>query len=81
MNEGVFLDTSAVYAIFDAGDASHEVAAGAWDSLLRSDTPLHTSNYVLVELTALLQSRLGMAAVDALEAYVLPWVEVACGVS
>lgn len=73
---GVFLDTSALYAVFDGDDAAHPVAARAWEDLLRSEAPLHTGSYVLVELTALLQRRLGVAAVDALTTYVLPWVNV-----
>ena len=76
MNEGVFLDASALYALFDAGDTSHDVAAEGWDALLRSDSPLHTTNYVVVELAAVLQKRLGVLAVDALNTYVLPWVHI-----
>jgi predicted nucleic acid-binding protein len=76
MNEGVFLDASALYAVFDAGDTSHETAARAWDELLRSDAPLHTINYVALELAAVLQRRLGVDAVDALTTYVLPLVNV-----
>ena len=73
---GVFLDSSALYAVFDGDDAGHPAAAQAWDGLLRSEVPLHTSSYVLVELTALLQRRLGTAAVDALTTHVLPWVNI-----
>jgi predicted nucleic acid-binding protein len=73
---GVFLDTSALYAVFDADDTGHSAAARTWDELLRSDAPLHTSSYVLVELTALLQRRLGVVAVDALATYIMPWVNV-----
>jgi predicted nucleic acid-binding protein len=76
VNGGVFLDTSGLYAVFDGDDAMHPVAARAWGELVRSNSPLHTSNYVLVELTALLQRRLGVAAADALQTYVLPWVNV-----
>ena len=76
MSGGVFLDTSALYAVFDGSDAQHVSAARAWDELVRSDRSLHTSSYVLVELAALLQRRLGIPALDALAAYVLPWVNV-----
>ena len=76
MNEGVFLDAAALYALFDAADGRHETAAHAWNVLLQSDAPLHTSNYVVVELSAVVQRRLGVAAVDALNTYVLPWVHV-----
>ena len=77
MNEPVFLDTSALYAVFDADDSHHAAAAQAWRTLLESDASLVTSNYVLVELGALLQRRLGAAALDALATFVLPWVRVA----
>ena len=72
----VFLDTSALYALFDGDDSRHATAAQTWEELLRSESPLHTSSYALVELSALLQSRLGIGAVDALGTYVLPWVSV-----
>jgi predicted nucleic acid-binding protein len=76
MSDGVFLDTSAVYAVFDGDDASHDAVAGAWRDLVASDAPLHTTNYVLVELEALLQRRLGIEAVDALAMYLAPFVNV-----
>lgn len=75
--DGVFLDTSALYAVFDGDDRGHAEAACGWEELLRRDVTLHTSNYVLVELNALLQRRLGVDAVDALATYVLPWVRIA----
>ena len=73
---GVFLDTSALYALFDADDSACSAAGRVWRALATIDTSLHTSNYVLLELSALLQRRLGLGAVDALAAYVLPWVHV-----
>jgi predicted nucleic acid-binding protein len=76
MSEAVFLDTSALYAVFDGDDALSASAGEAWRALLASEASLHTSNYVLVELTALLQRRLGTAAVDVFASYVLPHVNV-----
>lgn len=76
MNEGVFADTSALYAAFDADDHRHQLAAQQWRNLLESDVPLHTSNYVVLELTTLLQMRLGVSAADALLTYVLPWIHM-----
>ena len=73
---GVYLDTSALFALFDADDAAHEAAAQAWQQLVNSDTPLHTCNYVLLEVGALLQRRLGLGAAGVLETHVLPWVDV-----
>ncbi len=76
MNDGVFLETSGLYAVFQADDISHQAAATQWTTLLNTGTALHTSDFVLLELTALLQRRHGIAAVDALYAYVLPWINV-----
>ena len=77
MSAGVFLDTSALYAVFDGDDASHKVVAEAWRELVGSAASLHTTNYVLVELQALLQRRLGVEAVDALSTYLVPLLNVA----
>jgi predicted nucleic acid-binding protein len=76
VSEPVFLDTSALYALLDGDDASHPAVNEAWRGVLTSEAPLHTSSYVLVELEALLQRRLGLAAVDALTTFVLPWVSI-----
>lgn len=76
MTEGVYVDTSGLYAVFDADDAHHASAGSAWEEILRTEAPLFTSSYVLVELMALLQRRLGIGAVDALAAYVMPWLTV-----
>ena len=73
---GVFLDTSGLFSVFHKDDARHSLGAQVWHDLADSDTPLHTCSYVLVELSALLQRRLGLAAVDALGTHVLPWVNV-----
>lgn len=68
----VFLDTSALYAVFDRDDENHEAAGGRWESLLAGDNRLITHNYVVLELTALLQHRLGMEAVRDLVVEILP---------
>ena len=59
----VFVDTSAFYAVFDADDEEHPRAREAWEGLVSGEDLLFTSNYVLVETLALLQSRLGIEAV------------------
>ena len=58
----VFVDTSAFLSILDGDDAHHPATAKVWGELLAADTLLVTSNYVLVETAALVQSRLGPAA-------------------
>ncbi len=76
MTAPIFLDTSGLYAVFDADDSTHPAVAEAWRTMVDSGAPLCTSSYVLVELTALLQRRLGLAAVEALATFVMPWVNV-----
>jgi uncharacterized protein len=76
MSDPVFLDTSGLYALFDGDDVGNSEAAESWRSLLASGGSLHTSNYVLLELEALLQRRLGVDAVDALSTFVVPIVNV-----
>ena len=68
----VFIDTSALYAILDRDDANHPRAKEAWRALLARDESLATSNYVVLEATALVQHRLGMKAVAVLTREVLP---------
>ena len=61
----VFVDTSAFLAILNAADECHQTAAKAWEGFVRDGTELVTSNYVLVETTALLQRRHGLPGVRA----------------
>jgi len=70
----VFADTSALYAVLDADDDFHAPASDAWKTLLADGAALVTSNYVLVETYALVQSRLGMEATRALADHLLPVV-------
>jgi len=72
----VFVDTSAIYAVFDRGDINHPRARGAWEQLLKESGSLLTSNYVLVEAGALLQHRLGFQALRALYDDVVPLLTV-----
>ncbi len=71
-----FVDTSAFYAVFDRDDVSHAAAKQQWVKALREGVTLFTTNYVLVETTALLQSRLGVAAVRSFHSDVLPLLQV-----
>ena len=73
----VFVDTSAFYALLDRDDANHAPAAARWESLLSSDTTLVSTNYVLVECAALVQSRFGMAAARPFMEDVAPLLTVA----
>ena len=61
-----FIDTSGVLAVLDGDDRFHEEASEVWAELVRSQEPLFTTNYAVVELTAVVQRRLGMTAVGRL---------------
>ena len=70
-----FVDTSALYALIDRDDRFHVEAATIWRRSLENGALLATSNYVIVESSALVQSRLGIAALRTLTLDVLPNVE------
>jgi uncharacterized protein len=71
----VFIDTSAFFALLDQ-DENHRVAAGAWKKILESTPRLITSNYILVETVALLQSRLGIEAVRLFQSEMVPAIHI-----
>jgi predicted nucleic acid-binding protein len=72
----LFIDTSAFLAVLNASDRFHLPARQAWDEVLSSDMILFSSNYVLLETTALLQHRFGIEAVRLYESDILPIVEI-----
>jgi len=85
VSTSVFVDTSALYAALDADDDHHGRGAAGLarllDDLERSAVEGVTHSSVVVEITALVQRRLGMTAVRALLDDVLPqlhtvWVDV-----
>ena len=76
MKMKVFVDTSGFLAVLDADDESHGRAKDAWIKLLSSGAGLTTSNYVVVETCALLQSRFGMTAARVFQEDVLPVVRI-----
>ena len=75
-SERVFVDTSAFYALMDRSDNNHEEAASLWTHFLKKDSHLKTSNYIIVETLALLQSRLGFEAANLWRRDVLSLAEV-----
>ena len=70
------VDTSALFALLDRDDAHHEKARDTWVGLLAEEKPLVTTNYVLVESFALIQHRLGLAAIRTFQEDILPVVRV-----
>ena len=71
-----FIDTSAFYAVLDGDDRNHAAADAQWTELLRQGVELFTTSYVLVETYALLQHRLGLAAVRTFREDVYPLLHV-----
>jgi uncharacterized protein len=76
----IFVDTSGLYAVLDADDSNHQRAQEQWINLLGSGEQLVSTNYVLVETTALVQRRLGLDAVRSLHQGIVPvltinWVD------
>jgi uncharacterized protein len=70
----IVVDTSALYALLDADDASHAAAVVGWDRA--GDRELVTHAYVVVETVVLVRRRLGPVAVVALLEDVLPALRV-----
>lgn len=72
----VFVDTSALYALLVRTEEEHDTTVAAFERLVRGHRPLHTSNYVLLETTALLQRRFGLPAVRDFDVSLLPLLTV-----
>ena len=72
----IFVDTSGFYAILDRDDLNHARARAVWARIL-PQSKLITNNYVIVETTALMQRRIGLAALRVFVNDILPLVEVA----
>jgi len=71
-----FVDTSAFYALLDADDENHAGSARVWREIMESDEAVVTTNYVLVETFALVQSRLGLDAVREFQEDIVPVLQV-----
>jgi len=71
-----FIDTSAILAILNASDRFHPPAREAWNALLNSEAIPFTSNYILLETSALLQHRFGIDALRLFESDLLPVFEI-----
>ena len=74
--ENAFIDTSAFYALMDRSDAHHEKARHLWISLLDEESHLQTTNYIIIETLALLQSRLGFEAAHIYSSNILGLVDI-----
>ena len=72
----VFVDTSALLAVLIQTDQNHAKAATAWERGIEERLDFVTSNYVVVELLALVQRRLGLQTVRAVVQGMLPVLRV-----
>jgi uncharacterized protein len=72
----VFVDTSALYALLVGSETHHTAVTRSFIQALERGRMLLTTNYVVVEATALLQHRIGLDAVRDLEARLLPVISV-----
>ncbi|MCX7993808.1 MAG: PIN domain-containing protein [Fimbriimonadales bacterium] len=72
----VYVDTSAFLATLNPNDRFHSDAARIWRDLVEREALLVCSNYVVVETIALLQSRVGIAAVSAFVDDVQPSLQI-----
>jgi predicted nucleic acid-binding protein len=72
----IFIDTSGLLAVLDRDDTNHIAAAEIWRNILISAETLVTTNYVLVETCALVQSRFGMAALKLFQEDIVPVLKI-----
>lgn len=71
-----FVDTSGIYAFLAADDADHQASVDRFRRLVADVEPLTTHSYVVVESTALVQRRLGFAAIAILQDVIWPQIEI-----
>lgn len=72
----VFVDTSAFYALLVRTDRTHGPVKAAFTELVEGGRRLTTTSFVIVETTALLQHRVGLAAARDFDEDILPVVHV-----
>ena len=72
----VFVDTSGFYAVLDGTDPFHATARSLFERAERERWQLYTTNYAVHETWALVQHRLGWAALDDFLDVLLPLCRV-----
>lgn len=72
----IFVDSSALIAILNADDRFHEAARTEWNRVVNDEATLWTSNYVVVEASALVQRRMGLDGLSALHDTLLPVIQI-----
>ncbi len=71
----IFVDTAAFLAVLNANDRFHPAAKQTWKEILSPEKTFFTSNYIILETTALLQHRFGIEALRLFENDILPVFE------
>jgi len=74
--ENVFIDTSAFYALMDRSDSYHEKAKKLWAFLLDKNVSFKTTNYIIIETLALIQSRLGFEAAHLYSSDIIGLIDI-----
>ena len=72
----LFVDTSGFYALLVRTERDHSAMLEAFRAAAERGRRMVTTNYVIVETSALLQHRIGLAPVRDLEERILPVVTV-----
>lgn len=72
----LFVDTSGFHALLVGSEPDSEAVLSAFRRAAESGRRMLTSNYVVLETTALLQNRVGLSPVRDLEARFLPLMEI-----
>ena len=72
----VFADTSGIFALLVGNDSMHQRAKLAFTDYAEHKAQLFTSSFVLVETTALLQRRIGLAAARDLNSRIIPLLNI-----
>ena len=71
-----FVDTSGLYALLVTSERAHPSVVDAFQELLVGGRLLWTTSYVVLETTAILQRRFGLAPVRDLVERIVPVLEV-----
>jgi len=71
-----YVDTSAFYAMMDLDDEFHKESKITFSKLIGEREIFHSSNYVIFETIALLQSRLGLEAIRVFQDDLMPIVNI-----
>jgi len=72
----IFADTSGLFALLVKNDYMYVRARENFHYFAENNVQLVTSSFVLVETTALLQSRIGLAPVKDFNAKILPLLDI-----